>query len=66
MNTDLKQHALHVLSNNEILCKMEVLREIGHDFIELLQDFGSSPELALAQIKVEEAVMWATMHLSAD
>lgn len=66
MNTDLEQHALHVLSNNETLRKMEVLRKMGHDFIDLLQDFGNSRELDLAQIKVEEAVMWATTHLSAN
>lgn len=66
MNTDLEQHALCVLSNNETLRKMEVLRKMGHDFINLLQDFGNSRELDLAQIKVEEAVMWAAKHLSSN
>lgn len=66
MNSELTQHVLHVLSNNEILFKLSVLKEKGEDFLNLLQSLGDSRELNLAQAKVEEAVMWATRHLSAN
>lgn len=63
---NLEQHALRVLSNNETLRKIEALREKGDTFLNLLRSFGNSRELDLAQVKVEEAVMWATTHLSAN
>ena len=66
MNSELEQHALRVLSNNETLHKIKALREKGDTFLNLLQSFGNSRELDLARVKVEEAVMWATTHLSTN
>ena len=63
---NLEQHALRVLSNNETLRKIKALREQGDTFLNLLQSFGNSRELDLARVKVEEAVMWATTHLSTN
>jgi hypothetical protein len=44
--------------------QIEEVKAIGTHFHGLLRGLGKSRELALAQTKVEEAVMWATKHIT--
>ena len=43
---------------------MQMVKDTGLTFWETLDDLGSSRELALAKTKIEEAVMWATKHVT--
>ena len=43
---------------------IDQVKQMGQDFWNLLNDGGNSRELALAKTKVEEAVMWATKHIT--
>jgi hypothetical protein len=43
---------------------MDCVKSKGQELWDLLNDGGGSRELALAKTKVEEAVMWATKHIT--
>lgn len=40
------------------------IKDAGLAFYELCDGIGQSREMSLAKTKVEEAVMWATKHIS--
>lgn len=44
---------------------MYTVKEKGKEFLDLIDEIGSSEELATAKRRVEEAVMWAVKHISA-
>lgn len=44
--------------------QMRAVKDAGLQFHELLTSLGDSRELQLARVKVEEAVMWATKHIT--
>ena len=39
-------------------------KELADDFYQVVFSFGSSREISIALTKIEEAVMWATKHLT--
>lgn len=44
--------------------QMLLIKDFGLAFHEYLDSIGSSRELSLAKTKIEEAVMWATKHVT--
>ena len=44
--------------------QMVQLRVMERAFIEVIDAIGKSREMSLAKTRIEEAVMWATKHLS--
>ncbi len=44
--------------------QMLTVKDKGQDFYDYVGSLGTSRELALARTKIEEAVMWATKHLT--
>ena len=68
---NLMRHQYRVLDEAEKL-QMQSLKDKGLDFVLLLHGIGKtdpngpqgSRELALAQTKIEEAVMWAVKHVT--
>jgi len=43
---------------------MEIIKDMGNDFIAECNDLGGSRELSLAITKMEEAVMWCVKHIT--
>lgn len=43
---------------------MKTVKDKGLVFVEFLDTIGTSRELSLAKTKMEEAVMWATKHIT--
>lgn len=43
---------------------MKTVKDKGLAFVEFLNSVGASRELSLAVTKIEEAVMWATKHIT--
>jgi len=71
-NNNIMRHAYRVLTDDE-KAMMQALKDLGLDFVQLLHAIGdtdpsgdrqASRELALAQTKIEEAVMWAVKHIT--
>lgn len=44
---------------------IQKVKDVGLEFYEAVSAFGSSRELSVAKTKIEEAVMWATKHITA-
>jgi hypothetical protein len=53
-----------VLSDVEKI-QMRVMKGWGLGFYEYISKLGESREISLAKTKIEEAVMWATKHITA-
>ena len=60
---NVMRHSYRVLSDEE-KAQMQAVKDAGLSFHELITSLGDSRELALARTKVEEAVMWATKHIT--
>lgn len=45
--------------------RMYMVKEKGKEFLDMLDEIGSSEELLIAKRRIEEAVMWAVKHISA-
>ncbi len=43
---------------------MKTVKDKGLAFVEFLDSVGASRELSLAKTRIEEAVMWATKHIT--
>lgn len=43
---------------------MQRVKDLGHLFYETCDQIGQSREMSLAKTKIEEAVMWATKHIT--
>lgn len=63
MSTDVMRQTYRKLTDTEVRQIREV-KELGARFHAYLNGLGASRELSLAQTRIEEAVMWATKHLS--
>lgn len=61
---NVMRHNYRVLTEAE-KAQMQQIKDKGLEFVELLHSIGSSRELSLAITKMEEAVMWATKHVTA-
>jgi hypothetical protein len=73
------RHQYRVLNDNEKL-QMQAIKDAGSEFLSKLHQIGgtwrtwmdwpnynveqASRELSIAQTKIEEAVMWATKHIT--
>ena len=69
---NLMRHQYRVLGDTE-KAQMQMIKDLGLQFVNELQVIGGTPvggdrqgsrELALAQTKIEEAVMWAVKHIT--
>jgi hypothetical protein len=69
---NVMRHKYRLLTNEE-KAHMEALKDKGLELVNMLHEIGgtdiagdrqASRELALAQTKIEEAVMWAVKHLT--
>jgi hypothetical protein len=43
---------------------VQLIKQLGATFYGTLDTIGTSRELSLAKTKIEEAVMWATKHIT--
>lgn len=60
---NVMRHQYRVLDEDE-KAQMLAIKDAGLNFYNLLRSIGDSRELALAATRVEEAVMWATKHIT--
>lgn len=60
---NVMRHEYKVLTDAE-KASMKIVKDIGLDFHKFVGDLGDSRELKLAQVKIEEAVMWATKAIT--
>lgn len=60
---NVMRHEYRVLSDKEKQ-QMGSVKDLGRELWVLIDSMGSSRELEQAQIKVEEAVMWAVKHIT--
>jgi len=61
---NVMRHVYRVLTDDEKKA-MQDLKDKGLELHELINGLGASRELSVAKTKVEEAIMWATKHLTA-
>jgi hypothetical protein len=57
------RHSYRVLSTSEKE-NMQLIKDQGLAFHELISSIGNSREISLAKTKVEEAVMWAVKEIT--
>lgn len=57
------RHKYRTLSDEE-KSQMAEIKDVGQEFLDICDTIGSSREIALAKTKIEEAVMWATKHVT--
>lgn len=50
--------------NEQEKSQMKQVKDMGLDFHNFIDGLGMSSEVSLAKTRVEEAVMWATKHLT--
>jgi len=60
---NVMRHQYRVLTDQEKI-SMQLIKDKGLEFHDLIKSIGTSRELSLAATKVEEAVMWAVKHLT--
>ncbi len=63
MNVDIMRKHYRKL-NEEEQKQMQQVKEAGCLFYMILSSIGDSREISLAKTKTEEAVMWATKHIT--
>ena len=65
---NVMRHQFRVLSEAE-KTNMQAIKDMGLDFHNSLEKMeklkGRSREISIAKTKIEEAVMWATKHITA-
>lgn len=60
---NVMRHEYRRLDDREKV-QMKSIKDAGKDFFDLVDGLGSSREVSLAKTKIEEAVMWATKHIT--
>lgn len=60
---NVMRHKYRQLTEAEKL-NMQAIKDYGLGFHDLLSTIGDSREMSLAKTKIEEAVMWATKHVT--
>lgn len=58
------RHQYRVLSDAE-KASMIAVKDLGLQFLGLVDGLGSSREISIAKTKIEEAVMWAVKSITA-
>jgi hypothetical protein len=61
---NVMRHEYRTLTDVEKI-QMKAIKDLGLDFIKLVDGLGTSRELSLAKTKIEEAVFWAVKHITA-
>ena len=64
MTNNVMRHEYRPLTEED-RTQMQQIKDTGLEFWEQIGDIGTSRELSLAKTKIEEAVMWATKHITA-
>lgn len=64
VRNNVMRHEYRALTDGE-KALMKQIKDMGLDFIKLVDEIGGSRELSLAKTKMEEAVFWAVKHLTA-
>jgi len=62
-SNNIMRHEYRTLSDEEKLQMVQV-KDLGKAFFDRCTLIGNSRELSLAKTKIEEAVMWATKHIT--
>lgn len=60
---DIMRHKYRTLSTHEVE-QIKKVKDMGLEFYQYLEIIGAGREISLAKTKIEEAVMWATKHIS--
>lgn len=60
---NVMRHQYRVLTDQEKI-NMQLIKDKGLEFHDLITSIGISRELSLAATKIEEAVMWTVKHLT--
>lgn len=63
MEPNILRQEYRVLSEDE-KAHIWTVKDLGLKFYAYLENLGQSRELSLAKTKIEEAVMWATKHIT--
>ena len=63
VENNVMRHQYRLLSDEE-KAQMQAIKDKGLEFYRLLNDIGTSRELALAKTKIEEAVLWAVKDIT--
>lgn len=64
VKNNVMRHAYRILSEEEKE-SMELIKDKGLSLWTIFDGLGTSRELSIAKTKLEEAVMWATKHITA-
>lgn len=62
---NVMRHEYRILSEEE-KAQMKGIKDLGLEFATMCSGIGKSREMSLAITKIEEAVMWATKHVTRD
>lgn len=62
-DNNVMRHEYRGLTNEE-KDQMELIKDLGISFWEAVDRIGDSREISVSLTKIEEAVMWATKHLT--
>lgn len=62
--SNVMRHEYKQLSEDD-QAKIKAVKDKGLEFWELVNSLGNSRELSKAKTEIEDAVMWATKHLTA-
>lgn len=62
-DSNIMRHEYRPLSESE-KAQVKYVKDLGLVFIAACDQIGSSRELSIAKTKTEEAVMWATKHVT--
>lgn len=65
VSNNVMRHEYRILSEEE-KAQMKGIKDLGLEFVQMLNGLGKSRELSLAITKVEEATMWGVKHLTRD
>jgi hypothetical protein len=63
VENNVLRHEYRVLSDYEKE-QMRRVKDLGGEMLAYVTQLGNSRETALAKTKIEEAVMWATKHIT--
>jgi hypothetical protein len=63
ITNNVMRHEYRKLQQQEMV-QMKTIKDMGLDFFNMIDGLGASREISLAKTRVEEAVMWATKHIT--